>query len=181
MPIEYLQEHSPIRSVSVSADTRYLSIAGRTGFAHLSATSGRWRVLNPFEGPPSDPASNFEDIPQVRGGMCWYGNVLMVGADFGDSHEVQLLSLYFLLSRSGAALSPECNKYGADFVASSRDLHFFNPVNVPCCGFFACILPGQHSLPFCCGSVHGEWERPVPSKACPIWSNQFPRDHSFSN
>ena len=98
MPIEYLQEHLPIRSVSVSADTRYLSIAGRTGFAHLSTASGRWRVLDPFENPPSDPESNFEDIPQIRGGMCWYGNVLMVGADFGDNHEVQVAWSLFLLS-----------------------------------------------------------------------------------
>ena len=90
MPSEYLQDYSPIRCVSVSADTRYLSIAGRTGFAHLSTASGRWRILDPFEEIPSDTTSKSEDIPQIRGGMCWYGNVLIVGADFADSHEVRV-------------------------------------------------------------------------------------------
>jgi hypothetical protein len=35
----------------------------------------------------------YEDIPLVRGGMCWYGNVFLVGADFGEKHEVTLLIL----------------------------------------------------------------------------------------
>ena len=89
MPSEYLQDYSPIRSVSISSDTRYLSAAGKVGFAHLSTNSGRWRILETFE-DTSDGAANPEDIPIVRGGMCWYGNVLLVGADFGDSHQVTL-------------------------------------------------------------------------------------------
>lgn len=31
---------------------------------------------------------DYENIPQVRGGMCWYGTIFIVGADFGESHEV---------------------------------------------------------------------------------------------
>lgn len=89
IPSEYLQDYSPIRCVSVSADTRYLSIAGKAGFAHLSTNSGRWRILETFE-DISDGVAGREDIPLVRGGMCWYGNVLLVGADFGDSHQVAL-------------------------------------------------------------------------------------------
>src|SRR5271170_1898717 len=89
LPAEYLQNYSPIRSISVSSDTRYLSIAGKLGFAHLSTISGRWRVLDPFEvGATGLMGGSPEDIPHVRGGMCWYGNLLLVGADFGESHEV---------------------------------------------------------------------------------------------
>jgi hypothetical protein len=93
LPAEYAQNYSPIRCVSLSADTRYVSIAGRVGFAHLSTNSGRWRVLETFEGP-SDVQVTPDDIPHVRGGMCWYGNVLLVGGDFGDSHQVSALVLY---------------------------------------------------------------------------------------
>lgn len=90
MPSEYLQDYSPIRSISVSADTRYLSVAGRVGFAHLSTNSGRWRILETFDDTSDDVASPEDNIPLVRGGMCWYDNVLLVGADFGDSHQVTL-------------------------------------------------------------------------------------------
>src|SRR5277367_6589362 len=86
LPAEYLQDYSPIRSISVSSDTRYLSIAGKLGFAHLSTISGRWRVLDPFEVGATGLTG--EDVPHVRGGMCWYGNLLLVGADFGETHEV---------------------------------------------------------------------------------------------
>lgn len=82
-------DYSPIRSVSVSSDTRYISVAGKLGFAHLSTSSGRWRVLDTMEADSTDVTA-FEDIPQVRGSMCWYGNVFIVGADFGESHEVVL-------------------------------------------------------------------------------------------
>ena len=90
LPSEYLQDYSPIRSASVSADTRFVAIAGKVGFAHLSTTSGRWRVLEIFE-DSSDFTTSSEDIPHIRGGMCWYGNVLLVGGEFGDSHQVLLL------------------------------------------------------------------------------------------
>jgi hypothetical protein len=89
---EYLLDHSPIRAVSVSSDTRFLSVAGKIGFAHLSTSSGRWRVLDTME-VDSTAVAAYEDIPLVRGGMCWYGNVFLVGADFGENHEVILLIL----------------------------------------------------------------------------------------
>jgi hypothetical protein len=88
MPSGYNLDYSHIRSVSVSTDTRYISVAGKIGFAHLSTSSGRWRVLETFEGFASDSTDNLQHIPHVRGGMCWYGNILLVGADFAQSHEV---------------------------------------------------------------------------------------------
>jgi RAB6A-GEF complex partner protein 1 len=84
---EYAQDYFPIRLVSVSPDTRYIAVAGKLGFAHLSTSSGRWRTLESLEGISSG-LSDLEQIPHVRGGMCWYGGVLLVGADFGDSHDV---------------------------------------------------------------------------------------------
>ena len=85
MPHEYLHENAPIRYVSVSSDARYLSIAGKFGFAHLSTSSNRWRTL---EGLEDFIDSTSSDVPHIRGGMCWYNNLLLVGADFGETHEV---------------------------------------------------------------------------------------------
>jgi hypothetical protein len=89
LPSEYVFDYSPIRSVSISGDIRYLSIAGKVGFAHVSTASGRWRILESLDLQP-DISGNSEDIPHIRGGMCWYGNILLIGGDFGDSHEVCL-------------------------------------------------------------------------------------------
>lgn len=95
LPIEYPQDYSPIRSISVSSDTRYVSVAAKLGFAHLSTISGRWRVLDPFEVSATGlTGGNSDDMPHVRGGMCWYGNLLLVGADFGEAHEVHLFLCY---------------------------------------------------------------------------------------
>jgi hypothetical protein len=83
-------DYSQIRTVSVSSDTRYISVAGKTGFAHLSTTSGRWRILEPFDGVTSDLNDALDHVPRVRGGMCWYGNILLVAASFAESNEVHL-------------------------------------------------------------------------------------------
>ena len=94
LPSGHSLDYSHVRSVSISSDTRYVSVAGKIGFAHLSTSSGRWRILESFEEMTSDPNDNLEHIPHVRGGMCWYGNILLVGADFTDSHEVYSPELY---------------------------------------------------------------------------------------
>ena len=95
MPAEYVADYSPIRLVSVSADIRYLAIAGKVGFAHLSTSSGRWRVLESLDTfDPSILPEDIPHIPHVRGGLCWYNNILLVGGDFGESHEVSSLVIW---------------------------------------------------------------------------------------
>src|SRR5579859_4530521 len=88
MPSGYHIEYSPIRAVSVSSDTRYISVAGKVGFAHLSTSSARWRILDLSDETSSEPPEGQQNIPHTRGGMCWYGGILLIGADFGDTHEV---------------------------------------------------------------------------------------------
>jgi RAB6A-GEF complex partner protein 1 len=80
------REYLPLRSVSVSSDVRYISVAAKIGFSHFSTVSGRWRTLD-HEDEDGDLAG-IPSIPCVRGGMCWFDNLLIVGADIGDSHEV---------------------------------------------------------------------------------------------
>jgi len=85
---DYEQEESPLRCISVSPDGRYVSVAGKVGFAHLSTISGRWRVMDTME--PASPESIYQRDAalQVKGGMCWYGNLLFLSTDLGESHEV---------------------------------------------------------------------------------------------
>ncbi|KAJ5893902.1 hypothetical protein N7495_005593 [Penicillium taxi] len=82
-PPAYLHSQWPIRSCVVSQDGRYVAIAGRRGLAHYSATSGRWKV---FED------SNVENSFAVRGGMCWYGHILIAAVESDGSYELRLYS-----------------------------------------------------------------------------------------
>ena len=88
MPSDYLLDYSPVRFLSVSSHTRYVAIAGTFGFSHVSTASSRWRTLDSLD--PSSLIGNPEDIPHVRGGLCWHDNILLVAADFGESHEVRI-------------------------------------------------------------------------------------------
>jgi RAB6A-GEF complex partner protein 1 len=78
-PASYLLNQWPIRCCVVSSDGRYVAIAGRRGLAHYSVNSGRWKTFD-------DPAS--ENSFAVRGGMCWYGHVLVAATESDDSCEV---------------------------------------------------------------------------------------------
>lgn len=79
-PPTYLHSQWPVRSSVVSQDGRYVAIAGRRGLAHYSVNSGRWKV---FEDP------RVEDSFAVRGGMCWYGHILIAAVDSDGSYEVR--------------------------------------------------------------------------------------------
>lgn len=79
-PPAYLHSQWPIRSSSVSQDGRYVAIAGKRGLAHYSVNSGRWKV---FED------STVENSFTVRGGMCWYGHILIAAIDRDGSYEVR--------------------------------------------------------------------------------------------
>ncbi|GAB1216062.1 hypothetical protein ATERTT37_005267 [Aspergillus terreus] len=81
-PPSYLHSQWPIRSSVVSQDGRYIAIAGRRGLAHYSVNSGRWKV---FEDAKA------EDSFAVRGGMCWYGHILIAAIESDGSYEVQYL------------------------------------------------------------------------------------------
>jgi hypothetical protein len=122
--------------VSVSSDTRYIAVAGKLGFAHLSTSSGRWRALESMEGISSG-LNDLEQIPHVRGGMCWYGGVLLVGADFGDSHEVYLPNLWSDLDP--IIPSQRCID-GTEIIPSPRNIHHFNSIDVSPGRFVTCVL-----------------------------------------
>ena len=78
-PPSYLHSQWPIRSSIVSQDGRYIAIAGRRGLAHYSVSSGRWKEFEDFK---------IEDSFAVRGGMCWYGHILIVAIESNGSYEV---------------------------------------------------------------------------------------------
>ncbi|PYH89427.1 hypothetical protein BO71DRAFT_487961 [Aspergillus ellipticus CBS 707.79] len=82
-PPTYLHSQWPIRSSVVSQDGRYVAIAGRRGLAHYSVNSGRWRVFEDFK---------VENSFSVRGGMCWYGHILIAAIDNDGSYELRLYS-----------------------------------------------------------------------------------------
>ncbi|RAH63954.1 RIC1 family protein [Aspergillus aculeatinus CBS 121060] len=82
-PPSYLHSQWPIRSSVVSQDGRYVAIAGRRGLAHYSVNSGRWKV---FEDP------KIENSFAVRGGMFWYGHILIAAIDNDGSYELRLYS-----------------------------------------------------------------------------------------
>ncbi|KAJ5370328.1 uncharacterized protein N7496_006420 [Penicillium cataractarum] len=82
-PPAYLHSQWPIRSCVVSQDGRYVAIAGRRGLAHYSVNSGRWKV---FED------SKVENSFAVRGGMCWYGHILIAAVESDGSYELRLYS-----------------------------------------------------------------------------------------
>ncbi|KAL4999630.1 RIC1-domain-containing protein [Aspergillus recurvatus] len=82
-PPAYLHSQWPIRSSSVSQDGRYVAIAGKRGLAHYSVNSGRWKV---FED------SKAENSFAVRGGMCWYGHILIAAIDRDGSYELCMFS-----------------------------------------------------------------------------------------
>ncbi|OQO12190.1 hypothetical protein B0A48_02831 [Cryoendolithus antarcticus] len=83
LPSRYLGAQWPIKCAVISADGRYVAVAGRRGLAHYSMISGRWRT---FE----DPAHENEFT--VRGGMCWYQHMLTASVESNGKHQVRLYS-----------------------------------------------------------------------------------------
>ena len=82
-PPAYLHSQWPIRSSVVSPDGRYVAIAGRRGLAHYSVNSGRWKV---FED------AKVENSFAVRGGMCWYGHILIAAVESDGLFEVGIVA-----------------------------------------------------------------------------------------
>ena len=79
LPLPYLSRQWPIRCTVISADGRYIAVAGRRGLAHYSMRSGRWKT---FE----DPIEENSFI--VRGGMFWHQHTLIAAVECDKSYQV---------------------------------------------------------------------------------------------
>lgn len=79
IPDSYLLNQGPIRSAVISADGRYIAVAGRRGLAHYSVNSGRWKC---FDDPQAESAF------ALRGGICWYQHILIAAVEAGENYEV---------------------------------------------------------------------------------------------
>ncbi|CAN6668972.1 hypothetical protein TRVA0_041S00452 [Trichomonascus vanleenenianus] len=82
-PPGYVAENWPIRFVTTSSDGRYVAVAGVRGLCHYSVHSGRWKL---FEEDYMDREFS------VRGGMVWFGHILIAGVETESSHELRLYS-----------------------------------------------------------------------------------------
>jgi hypothetical protein len=151
LPSDFFLENSAVRLISVSADARYISLAGSSGFAHLSTATGRWRSLDILD-QSLEAEETFDDIPHVRGGMCWYGNILLIGGEFGDKHEVCMSDLTLLTP--GSSLSPECFEHEFALLATQRILSFLGPLDVLDRQFTAGLLSRQYSISFLGGTLY---------------------------
>jgi hypothetical protein len=83
IPATYLLNQWPIRCTVISPDGRYVAVAGRRGLAHYSISSGRWKTF------ANEVAENEF---QVRGGMCWYQNILVAAVEANRTYELRLYS-----------------------------------------------------------------------------------------
>ncbi len=83
IPAAYLMNQWPIRCTVISSDGRYAAVAGRRGLAHYSINSGRWKTF---------ANETAENEFQIRGGMCWYQNILVAAVEANKSFELRLYS-----------------------------------------------------------------------------------------
>ncbi|KAK3941865.1 RAB6A-GEF complex partner protein 1 [Diplogelasinospora grovesii] len=84
IPAIYLMNQWPIKCAAISADGRYVAVAGRRGLAHYSINSGRWKMF---------ANEAMENEFQVRGGLCWYQNILVAAVEGSNrSFELRLYS-----------------------------------------------------------------------------------------
>lgn len=98
VPANYLLNQWPIRCTSVSPDGRYVAVAGKRGLAHYSVNSGRWKTF---------ASEAMENEFQVRGGMCWYQNVLVAAVEANRSFELRLYSREAALDSGTMAYSQQ--------------------------------------------------------------------------
>ncbi|KAK3487296.1 RIC1-domain-containing protein [Neurospora crassa] len=83
IPASYLMNNWPIRCTAISSDGRYVAVAGRRGLAHYSVNSSRWKTF-----ADGDAENQF----MVKGGMCWYQNILVAAVEANRSFELRLYS-----------------------------------------------------------------------------------------
>lgn len=83
IPASYLLHQWPIKCTVISSDGRYVAVAGRRGLTHYSVNSGRWKTFSNGE---------LENEFTVRGGMCWYQNILVAAVEVNKTYELRLYS-----------------------------------------------------------------------------------------
>lgn len=81
IPASYIAENWPIKYVSCSSDGNFVAVAGVRGITHYSLNSGRWKLF-----VEEDADKEFT----VRGGIVWYGNILITAVDTGVRHEIHM-------------------------------------------------------------------------------------------
>ncbi|KAK3053339.1 WD40 repeat protein [Extremus antarcticus] len=112
VPASYLLNQWPVKTAVVSADAKYLAVAGRRGLAHYSTVSGRWRTFD-------DPEAEHEFA--VRGGMCWYQHFLIAGVESGTSHQIRVYSREKSLSYSNIQFSEQLSASAIFLTISGTD------------------------------------------------------------
>lgn len=80
IPSAYISTNWPIRYASISTDGRLVAVAGRRGFTHYSAASGRWKLFGD---------ERQERGFTVRGGILWFHHFLVVAVEFDKSYQVR--------------------------------------------------------------------------------------------
>ncbi|KAJ8123595.1 hypothetical protein O1611_g9550 [Lasiodiplodia mahajangana] len=98
IPSSYLLNQWPIRCTVISADGRYVAVAGRRGLAHYSVNSGRWKTFS---------NTAMENEFQVRGGMCWYQHILVAAIEANRSYEIRLYSREAALDSSNVMFTQQ--------------------------------------------------------------------------
>ncbi|KAK4449412.1 RIC1-domain-containing protein [Podospora aff. communis PSN243] len=83
IPSVYLMNQWPIKCTVISKDGRYVAVAGKRGLAHYSVGSSRWKTF---------ANEAMENEFQVRGGLCWYQNILVAAVEANKSFELRLYS-----------------------------------------------------------------------------------------
>ena len=71
-PALYITDHWPIRYASISSDGKYITIAGKRGFAHYNSISNRWKLFG---------NQQQEQSFLVQGGLVWYRHIMIVGCE----------------------------------------------------------------------------------------------------
>ncbi len=112
VPTVYMLQHWPIRIAVVSADAKYVAVAGRRGLAHYSTISGRWRTFD-------DPEAENEFV--VRGGMCWHQHFLLTAVEASSKHQIRVYSREKSLSYSNILLAEELSAPAIFVTVSGTD------------------------------------------------------------
>lgn len=79
IPNAYLTSQYPIRYAVISSDARLIAVAGRRGFTHYNALSGRWKLFD---------LEREEQAIRIVGGMAWWSTNLIVGCEENGFYSV---------------------------------------------------------------------------------------------
>ncbi|BGP53439.1 WD40 repeat protein [Rhodotorula sphaerocarpa] len=83
IPNTYLATQYPIRYALISSDARLIAVAGRRGFTHYNALSGRWKLFD---------LEREEQSLRVVGGMAWWSSNLIVGCEENGYYSLRIFA-----------------------------------------------------------------------------------------